>query len=286
MLKPRIIPCLDVKDGRVVKGINFVDLRDAGDPVEQARIYDAQGADEVCFLDITASSEDRDTLLDVVARTAEVCFMPLTAGGGVRSPEDVRKLLLAGADKVAINTAVVLRPELIREAARAFGSSTIVVSIEAIKRADGSYEAYVDYGRQSTGVSAFDWALRAVELGAGELMVTSIDNEGTGKGFDLELTRRISESVPVPVIAAGGVGNAGHVYEGIVRGKADAVSLASTLHYNCLKNAGPSDDDYSGEGNTEFLNGGGGTAALSSIADTTIHDIKAYLAQNGVKCRS
>jgi cyclase len=231
MLKPRIIPCLDVKDGRVVKGINFVDLRDAGDPVEQARIYDEQGADELCFLDITASVEGRDTIVDVVARTAEVCFMPVTVGGGVRSVEDVRKLLLAGADKVAINTAAVERPELVREAAEHFGSQCIVVALDAKQSAPGMWEVFTHGGREPTGLDAVEWAARVVDLGAGEILLTSMDRDGTRRGFDTELTRAVADRVTVPVIASGGVGSLDHLAEGIRDGHASAVLAASIFHF-------------------------------------------------------
>ena len=231
MLKPRIIPCLDVKDGRVVKGINFVDLRDAGDPVEQARIYDEQGADELCFLDITASVEARDTIVDVVARTAEVCFMPVTVGGGVRSVEDVRKLLLAGADKVAINTAAVERPELVREAAERFGSQCIVVALDAKQSAPGMWEVFTHGGREPTGLDAVEWAARLVDIGAGEILLTSMDRDGTRRGFDTELTRAVADRVTVPVIASGGVGSLDHLAEGIRDGHASAVLAASIFHF-------------------------------------------------------
>ena len=198
MLKMRIIPCLDVKDGRTVKGVNFVDLVDAGDPVEQARIYDAEGADELCFLDITASVDARDTLFDVVARTAEQCFMPLTVGGGVRAVGDIRKLLLAGADKVAINTAAVARPEFVGEAARKFGSQCIVVSIDAKATGPGAWQIFTHGGRRPTGLDAVDWARRMVGYGAGEILLTSMDRDGTGDGFDLALTRAIADAVPAP----------------------------------------------------------------------------------------
>ncbi|MDA0654020.1 MAG: imidazole glycerol phosphate synthase subunit HisF [Proteobacteria bacterium] len=231
MLKPRVIPCLDVKDGRVVKGINFVDLRDAGDPVEQARIYDAQGADELCFLDITASHEDRDTLLDVVSRTADMCFMPLTVGGGVRSPDDVRRLLRAGADKVAINTAAVARPDVVREAAEIFGSQCIVVAVDARATAPGKWEIFTHGGRTRTGIDAVDWSARVTELGAGEILLTSMDRDGTCSGFDLDLTRAVADRVTVPVVASGGVGTLAHLADGIARGHASAVLAASIFHF-------------------------------------------------------
>ena len=226
----RVIPCLDVKDGRVVKGVNFVDLRDAGDPVEAARAYDAAGADELCFLDITASHEERGTLLDIVARTAEVCFMPLTVGGGVRTSEDVRALLLAGADKVGVNSAAVARPEIVAEMADRFGSQCIVASVDA-RRVDGGWEVFTHGGRNATGVDAVAHAVRLAELGAGELLVTSMDRDGTRDGYDLELTRMIADAVSVPVIASGGVGTLGHLVEGVREGRASAVLAASIFHF-------------------------------------------------------
>ena len=231
MLKVRIIPCLDVKDGRVVKGVNFVDLVDAGDPVEQARVYDAQGADELCFLDITASHERRDTLYDVVARTAEACFMPLTVGGGVRVVEDVRKLLLAGADKVSINTAAVARPEFVREAAEKFGEQCVVVAIDAKATAPGKWEVFTHGGRNATGIDAVDWARRMTGFGAGEILLTSMDRDGTRSGFDLGLTRAVADAVPVPVIASGGVGKLDDLTDGILEGHASAVLAASIFHF-------------------------------------------------------
>jgi cyclase len=230
MLKARVIPCLDVKDGRTVKGVNFVDLRDAGDPVELAALYDAQGADELCFLDITASHEKRDTLFDVVARTAERCFMPLTVGGGVRTVEDVRKLLLAGADKVSINTSAVQRPDFVREAAEKFGSQCIVVAIDA-KRVGNHWEVFTHGGRTATGIEAVGWARRMAELGAGEILLTSMDRDGTREGFDLKLTRAIADGVGVPVIASGGVGNLQHLVDGVRDGHASAVLAASIFHF-------------------------------------------------------
>jgi cyclase len=227
----RIIPCLDVKDGRVVKGVQFVELRDAGDPVEQAQIYDAAGADELCFLDITASAENRATLYDIVARTARVCFMPLTVGGGVRQVEDVRKLLLAGADKISINTSAVTRPELVAEAAQKFGSQCIVVAIDAKQTAPERWEVFTHGGRTPTGLDAVAWCERMAQNGAGEILLTSMDRDGTRDGFDLELTRAVADRVPVPVIASGGVGSLEHLYQGIVDGHADAVLAASIFHF-------------------------------------------------------
>jgi imidazole glycerol-phosphate synthase subunit HisF len=226
----RVIPCLDVADGRVVKGVNFVDLQDAGDPVEQARAYDAAGADELCFLDITASHEGRDTILDVVRRTAEVCFMPLTVGGGVRSAEDARALLLAGADKVAVNSAAVARPEVVADIAERFGSQCVVASVDA-KQVGTGWEIFTHGGRKPTGIDAVEHALKLAELGAGELLVTSMDRDGTKIGFDLELTRTIADAVNVPVIASGGVGNLDHLVEGVTKGHASAVLAASIFHF-------------------------------------------------------
>jgi cyclase len=231
MLKMRVIPCLDVKDGRVVKGVNFVDLIDAGDPVEQAKVYDEAGADELCFLDITASSEERDTLFDVVRRTAEQCFMPLTVGGGVRKVEDIRKLLLAGADKVSINTAAVSRPEFVREGAEKFGSQCIVVAIDAKSVGGGRWEVFTHGGRRETGLDAIDWARRMAEYGAGEILLTSMDRDGTKSGFDIALTRAVSDAVQIPVIASGGVGTLEHLAEGIREGGATAVLAASIFHF-------------------------------------------------------
>ncbi len=231
MLKLRIIPCLDVKDGRVVKGVQFEDLRDAGDPVEQARIYDRAGADELCFLDITASHERRGILLDVVRRTAEHCFMPLTVGGGVREVEDIRALLLAGADKVSINTAAVRNPAFVEEAARRFGSQCIVVAIDARRVSGNRWEIFTHGGRQPTGLDAVEFARTVVERGAGEILLTSMDRDGTRSGFDLALTRSVSDAVSVPVIASGGVGTLDHLVEGAREGRANAVLAASIFHF-------------------------------------------------------
>jgi cyclase len=247
MLKVRIIPCLDVKDGRVVKGVNFEGLRDAGDPVEQAIVYDKAGADELCFLDITASHENRGTLLDVVHRTAEVCFMPLTVGGGVRTLEDIRALLLAGADKVSINTAAVSRPEFVKEAAEKFGSQCIVAAIDAKGVGGGKYEIFTHGGRKPTGIDAVEHARKLVSYGAGEILLTSMDRDGVKSGYDLDLTRAVSDAVPVPVIASGGVGNAQDLVDGVKKGHASAVLAASIFHFGevtiaeakmALKNAG------------------------------------------------
>ncbi|UZK70844.1 imidazole glycerol phosphate synthase subunit HisF [Sphingomonas sp. S1-29] len=229
-VRARVIPCLDVANGRVVKGVNFVDLRDAGDPVEQARAYDAAGADELCFLDITASHEARGTILDVVRRTAEVCFMPLTVGGGVRSAEDARALLLAGADKVAVNSAAVSRPEVVSDIAARFGSQCVVASVDARRSGDG-WEVFTHGGRKATGIDAIEHAVRLAELGAGELLVTSMDRDGTRGGYDLDLIRAIAQRVRVPVVASGGVGGLGDLVAGIRDGGASAVLAASIFHF-------------------------------------------------------
>ncbi|MBD59922.1 MAG: imidazole glycerol phosphate synthase subunit HisF [Citromicrobium sp.] len=227
----RVIPCLDVAEGRVVKGVNFVDLKDAGDPVEQAHAYDLAGADELCFLDISASHEGRATLVDIVRRTAEVCFMPLTVGGGVRSVEDARALLLAGADKVAINSAAVARPELVDDIAQRMGSQCVVASVDARKGESGRYEIFTHGGRRATGIDALEHAARLAQLGAGELLVTSMDRDGTRDGYDLELTRMIADAVDVPVVASGGVGTLDHMVAGVREGHASAVLAASIFHF-------------------------------------------------------
>ena len=235
MFKVRVIPCLDVKDGRVVKGVNFVNLRDAGDPVEAAIAYDAAGADELCFLDITASHENRDTIFDVVQRTAEACFMPLTVGGGVRTTDDIRKLLSCGADKVSINTAAVTRRTFVKEAAEKFGDQCIVVAIDAKKVSKPGetdrWEIFTHGGRNPTGLDAVDYAREVVSLGAGEILLTSMDRDGTRSGFDIALTRAVADATPVPVIASGGVGTLDHLVEGVVEGHASAVLAASIFHF-------------------------------------------------------
>ena len=230
MLAKRIIPCLDVKNGRVVKGIQFVNLRDAGDPVENARAYDEQGADEIAFLDITASSDERDILLDVVRKTAEEIFIPLTVGGGVRRLEDIRNLLNAGADKVSVNTAAVKDPSFVERASKRFGSQCIVIAIDAKRKAEG-WEVFTHGGRTPTGIDAVAWASKMEEMGAGEILLTSMDRDGTKDGYDIDLTRTIAEATSIPVIASGGVGNLEHLYEGLVLGKASAVLAASIFHY-------------------------------------------------------
>lgn len=235
MLKVRVIPCLDVKDGRVVKGINFLSLRDAGDPVEQAKAYDAQGADELCFLDISASTEGRGTLLETVRKVAEACFMPLTVGGGVRTLEDIRALLLAGADKVSINTEAVRRPEFVKEAAEKFGAQCITVAIDAKRNSAGGFEVFTHGGTQPTGIEAVGWAQKMAAMGAGEILLTSMDRDGTKQGYDVAMTKAIASQVSVPVIASGGVGKLEDFSEAVTEGEASAVLAASVFHFGTFK---------------------------------------------------
>jgi len=279
----RIIPRLDIKGPNLVKGIHFEGLRVLGKPERFARYYYEQGADELIYMDAVASLYGRNSLKDIVERTSREVFIPLCVGGGIRTLQDIRTVLRAGADKVCINTAALARPQLVREAAQAFGSSTIVVSIEAIQRSDGTYEAYTDYGRQKTGVDAVGWARKAIDLGAGELVVTGIHREGTGQGFDLDLVRQVAESVPVPVIAAGGAGITDHVRAVILEGRADAACVASLVHYDCSLRHEYSPDDFRLEGNIEFLNRG---LTFTKIQAASIPEIKRHLKSCGIDCRA
>ncbi|UCE51513.1 MAG: imidazole glycerol phosphate synthase subunit HisF [Desulfobacterales bacterium] len=280
----RIIPRLDIKGPNLVKGIHFEGLRVLGKPERFARFYYENGADELLYQDAVASLYGRNSLLEIIKKTSSEIFIPLCVGGGLRSIDDIREVLRAGADKVAINSAAVKRPELIKEASRAFGSSTILVSIEAIKKTDGTYEAYIDYGRESTGVDAVNWAQHAVNLGAGELLVTSIDQEGTGAGFDLELINKIAPAVTVPVIACGGCGNLTHIVKAVSHGNADAICIASILHYYVVQNLQPfgEDADFEVEGNIEFLQS---KKQFKRVNPSKINDIKASLNNQGISCR-
>ncbi|MBI4056111.1 MAG: imidazole glycerol phosphate synthase subunit HisF [Elusimicrobia bacterium] len=277
----RIIPRLDIKGPNLVKGIHLEGLRVLGKPNRFARAYYESGADELLYVDIVASLYGRENLLEIVEKTSREIFIPLTAGGGLRSLEDIQRILRAGADKVALNTAAIHRPELIREAARRFGSSTIVISIEAILRPDGTYEAYTDNGREKTGLDARLWAVRAAELGAGEILITSIDREGTGQGFDLELTRQVAESVPIPVLCCGGAGKVEHVAQAVTEGKAQAVCMASLLHYHFVKHH-PLSDQFAEEINLAHLRNGGGS---SRIQEVDIPVMKTHLRGRGIICR-
>lgn len=278
----RLIPRLDIKGPNLVKGIHLEGLRVLGKPEEFARYYYENGADELCFVDAVASLYGRNSLLDLVERTSKQIFIPLTVGGGLRSIADIRAALRAGADKVFLNTAAIQRPELIREASRIFGSSTIVVSIEAIKQPDGSYQAYTNCGREETGLDAINWGIQAAELGAGELLVTSVDREGTGKGFDIDLIRQIADVVPIPVIACGGAGNLSHIAQVIQDGQVDAVSVASMLHYHYVKKMTSVQLQAGAEGNLVFLRSRSG---FTMIQDATLQSIKAYLKQYNIECR-
>ncbi len=278
----RVIPRLDIKGPNLVKGMHLEGLRILGKPERFARYYYETGADELIYIDIVASLYRRNNLLDIVKRTSKEIFIPLTVAGGLRTLDDIQTILKAGADKVAINTRGIRDPGFIKRAARRFGSSTIVISIEALKKDNGSYEAYTDNGREGTGVDVFEWASRVVELGAGEILLTSIDREGTGEGFDIELTRKVADSVPIPVIACGGAGKDEHIYQVVEEGKADAVSIASILHFNYIKYHDMLKDDFSDEGNIEFLKS---KRHLSIIKDTSLMDIKQYLIHKGIHCR-
>ena len=278
----RIIPRLDIKGPNLVKGIHLEGLRVLGKPELFARYYYETGADELIYMDIVASLYGRNSLHDVICKTAKEIFIPLTVGGGLRTIDDIRSVLRAGADKVSLNTAAISRPEFIREAAQKFGSSTIVASIEAKRFADGHYEAYTDNGRESTSVDVFEWALRAVELGAGELLITSIDQEGTGEGFDLELTKRITDAVDVPVIACGGAGNFAHVCQVVQEGAADAVSIASMFHYGFVDFMRQHPADYTSEGNVEFLRSG---SSFGKVQPISVPELKVSLMKEGISCR-
>jgi imidazole glycerol-phosphate synthase subunit HisF len=283
MANVRIIPRLDIKGPNLVKGVHLEGLRVLGKPGQFAKHYYESGADELLYMDVVASLYGRNHLHEIITTTAKEIFIPLTVGGGLRTVEDIRSVLRAGADKVAINTAAIDNPDLIRKAAVKFGSSTIVVSIEAIKHDDGTYEAYTDNGRQATGVNVFDWARHVEKLGAGELMVTSINQEGTGKGYDVPLTRRIAELVNIPVIACGGAGSRDHVRQVIQDGKAHAASVASILHYDFITRSAQHSEDYTGEGNIEFLKS---KRSYTKVDETTLPDLKNYLVERGIDCRT
>jgi cyclase len=280
----RIIPRLDIKGPNLVKGIHLEGLRVLGKPERFARFYYEGGADELFFVDVVASLYGRNQLTDIVAHTARDIFIPLCVGGGLRSVDDIRNVLRAGADKVALNTAALARPDFVREAARTFGSSTVVVAIEAIRQGDGRYECFTDCGREATGVDALAWAVRAAELGAGEIILTSVDREGTGRGFDLAVTRRIAQSVDVPVIAHGGAGRLDHVRAAIAEGACDAVALASMLHYGALSAIEWKPEDFSGEGNIEFIKQNT-AVGRAHIEETSIARLKAALADEGLDVR-
>jgi len=278
----RVIPRLDIKGPNLVKGIHLEGLRVLGRPEDFAAFYYEAGADELLYMDVVASLYQRNSLFDMVTKTAKEIYIPLTVGGGLRTIDDIREMLRSGADKIALNTAALKRPELIKEAAQRFGSSTIVVSIEAISKSDGTYEAYTNYGRDWTGVDAVAWAIQAAELGAGELLVTSIDAEGTGKGYDLELTRRIAEAVPIPVIACGGAGSIKDICDVISQGKADAVSAASIFHYDCFARFQYEEPHPSNEGNTEFLSKNRISTRLAGI---TVQQVKQGMTDRNIACR-
>lgn len=277
----RVIPRLDIKGPNLVKGIHLEGLRVLGKPERFARDYYEHGADELLYMDVVASLYGRNSLLDIVERTSREIFIPLTVGGGLRTLDDIRAVLRAGADKVSLNTAALRRPELVREASRMFGSSTVVISIEAKQQPDGSYECYTDNGRARTGTDVFEWAGRVAELGAGEILLTSIDREGTGRGFDIDLTSRVARSVPIPVIACGGAGCMDHVVTVLKDGYADAVSLASMLHYAYIRE-NYTDQDYASEGNTAYLKSG---STFSRVSGALVGDVKKHLGRAGIPCR-
>lgn len=277
----RIIPKLDIKGPNLVKGIHLEGLRVLGKPEDFAKFYFEDGADELLYMDVVASLYNRNSLHDIILKTAEEIFIPLTVGGGLRTIEDIRQVLRAGADKISLNTAAVKNPSIIKEASKIFGSSTIAVSIEAIKQPDGKYFVYIDNGREETGLEVLDWAKKVEALGAGEIIITSVDKEGTGKGYDIDLTKMVSQNVSIPVVACGGAGSPGDIYQVIKEGGADAIIIASILHYDYIKNH-TSFDDFTNEGNTEFLKKG---QAYSKIKTTNIKEIKAYLKDKGVQIR-
>ncbi len=281
MSHPRVIARLDIKGPNLVKGVHLEGLRVMGKPEQFARHYYAAGVDELLYMDVVASLYGRNGLLDIIEKTSKEIFIPLIVGGGIRSLDDIRKILCAGADKVTLNTAAVKRPELISEAANKFGSSTIVVSIEALKKPDGSYEAYTDNGREHTGFDVYEWAIRAAKLGAGEIIITSIDREGTGTGYDLELTRRISESVSIPVVACGGAGQLSHIADVFEKAKADAACIASLFHYHMVNN-NAIEGDFSSEGNLHFLND---KKISNRTFGATVAQVKQYLINHGLDCR-
>ena len=279
----RIIPRLDIKGPNLVKGIHLEGLRVLGKPEQFAKYYYESGADELIYMDVVASLYGRNSLLGIVEKTAKEIFIPLTVGGGIRSLSDIRDVLRAGADKVALNTAAIGNPQIVSEASQMFGSSTIVISIEAIKQPDGQYLAFTDNGREHTGLDVVEWARRAAELGAGEIMLTSVDREGTGQGYDVELCRKVADAVPIPVIVCGGAGNFEHIHRVIVDGNADAVSLASVLHYDVIKNQVFREDDFKVEGNLEYMKSG---RSFSKINSGNLFEIKSYLTERGILCRT
>lgn len=277
----RIIPRLDIKGPNLVKGIHLEGLRVLGKPERFAKLYYEQGADELLYMDVVASLYGRNSLLDIIAKTSREIFIPLTVGGGIRTIDDIRSVLHAGADKISLNTAAIKSPDLVRQVSEAFGSSTILIAIEAMRMPDGKYEAFTDNGREKTGIDVFEWAQRVEDLGAGEIMVTSIDRDGTGRGFDIELTRKIADAVSIPVIAHGGAGEATHVHDVIVDGRADAVCVASMFHYRVIKTS-TFEDNFDGEGNVEFLKD---RRSFMKVRDISLTALKDELSLRGIECR-